>query len=162
MQWSNWSETRWAGVGRTGRRMVASLAVGIEHIVDLLNRRATHNDRYYLGAATRMLSSAVRKYVCNAAVACRPVENVSLQLLKDDRFASICWEASYTVAARQHRLGEHQPILMAVIGRGCVRRGHDMAVAPTRCALFGVDFDCLPGQGGIRAARSHCLEVHPG
>ena len=51
LQWRNWSETRWAGVGKAGRLMVGSMAVGVTEMVKILHNRASNNDRYYLSAA---------------------------------------------------------------------------------------------------------------
>ena len=82
-RWLDFSETRWAGVVRSAQKCVASLLVGIEQVVTLAYRHKRIT--YYLGGFTR-LNLAARRYLCIAAIAQRPLGNVVLDLLQDDRF----------------------------------------------------------------------------
>ncbi len=60
--------------------------IGIEALVQLVGREGVNNDRYYVGAAQRMLTTDVKKYVVVASLVSYPVEAFSLGILEGDRF----------------------------------------------------------------------------
>lgn len=86
LQWRNWSDTRWAGVGPAARLFVASLFIGLDALVALVDHEGINNDKYFLGAARKRLTVQVREYIVIASLACYPVEGLTLSLLEDDRF----------------------------------------------------------------------------
>jgi hypothetical protein len=95
LQWRNWSETRWAGVGVAARRLILSLSVGLETLVKMVMQSGgSSNDKYHLGGFKRC-SPKVKLYVAIASLALYPVEGFSISLLEDDRFllrAPTLWE----------------------------------------------------------------------
>jgi hypothetical protein len=86
LSWRNWSDTRWAGVGKSSRLLVSSLFVGIESLVAWVDRCGVNNDRFYLSASKTRLTSPVKKLLAIASLACYPADSISLALLEDDRF----------------------------------------------------------------------------
>jgi hypothetical protein len=60
MRWRDFSNTRWAGVGPSTRRIILSLAVGLEAMVQEVDRDGKANDRYYLSAAKTRLGSETK------------------------------------------------------------------------------------------------------
>ena len=86
LQWRNWSDTRWAGVGPAARLFMTSMFVGIEALVSDVVEHGVNNEKYYIGAADRMLSIDVKRYLAVAALAAYPVESFTLGILEDDRF----------------------------------------------------------------------------
>jgi hypothetical protein len=60
MRWRDFSNTRWAGVGPSTRRIILSLAVGLEAMVQEVERDGKANDRYYLSAAKTRLGSETK------------------------------------------------------------------------------------------------------
>jgi hypothetical protein len=86
MTWRNWSETRWAAVGNSGRLFMLSIGVGLEHIVQLiLAGKDSSNDKYHMGGFRRC-TPAIKRLFAICCFATYPVERFSLALLKDDRF----------------------------------------------------------------------------
>ena len=65
MRWRDFSNTRWAGVGPSTRRIILSLAVGLEAMVQEVDRDGKANDRYYLSAAKTRLGSETTKNGCH-------------------------------------------------------------------------------------------------
>ena len=88
LQWWNWSDCRWVGVGVSARMFLGSSCVGLESLVALVDRLVVNNDKFYLGVAMRRLTTQVKKYVAIAGMSCYPLEGFTLELLEDDFFGS--------------------------------------------------------------------------
>ena len=86
MRWTDFSDTRWAGVGNPSRLFILSLAVGLPSLRDIVDANAVGNDRYNLSALKNRLSPEVKKLAAIASLASYPLEAVSLALLEDDRW----------------------------------------------------------------------------
>ena len=84
LRWRGFSETRWAGVGPCCRMFIASMYVGLDKLVKLVYDRPGLST-YYLGGFGK-LGHQGRLYMTIAAVACKPVESVNLEVMQDDRF----------------------------------------------------------------------------
>ena len=107
LHWSDFSETQWTKVGLRGRYFLGSLCIG----VDMLVRLAMQHDavcKWHLGGFNKRCSSAVRSYLCVAALAARPSEGMLFELMQDDRFllkSDECWQ----VLQEEHRYVESSP-----------------------------------------------------
>lgn len=84
-RWKQFNESRWCTIGASCRALVASLAVGLEAVVDrALSDPASSN--YHLNGFKR-LRPEVRRYAVVAALAAFPAEALQVELLEDDRVA---------------------------------------------------------------------------
>ncbi len=88
LRWQNWSDTRCAAVGVSARLFMGSLLVGLENLITLVDRYGQNNDKYYLGAAKKRLTTQIKKYIGIAALGCYPLEGFVLSLLEDSRAAT--------------------------------------------------------------------------
>ena len=97
LRWRDFSDTRWAGVGPSTRRLILSLAVGLEAMVQQVDRDGKGNDRYYLSAAKTRLGSETNKLAAIASLSSYPLESLSLELLQDDRWLLV-WASLWAEA----------------------------------------------------------------
>lgn len=82
-RWAQWSETRWARFGRSGRLFLWSLCVGIDGAIQVCYD-GPECSNYYLSGFKRA-DAQVRLVVAVGAFAIRPIENFILQMLAGDR-----------------------------------------------------------------------------
>ena len=95
MRWENWSDTRWGSIGSRARLFVASLCIGVDSLVHQLATTGKDNDKYYIGAANKRMTLAVKKYMVIACTCTFPAEYFVNRLLEDDRFvrhANALWQ----------------------------------------------------------------------
>ena len=79
-----WSLTRWGRVGKCGRFTMRALLTGLA-----ANVQEVFEDKHFFNEnlnGFRRLSPAVRRLLAVASLACLPVEELLLELLKDDMF----------------------------------------------------------------------------
>jgi len=83
-RWSKFSETRWAGVGRSGRRYMLSLLMGLEGVIKIC-KADEHCGFSHLGGYPKRANEYTKEYLLLAAYATYPSEAVVLELMEDDR-----------------------------------------------------------------------------
>jgi hypothetical protein len=125
LQWRNWSDTRWAGVGVAARHFIGSLCVGVESLVALVDREGVNNEKFYLGASRRRMSTSVKKYVAIAALACYPLEGFTLSLLEDDRFLLQAAELHDDIKVEAEYVGNLPDSFWDMVARLVAEPGYD-------------------------------------
>jgi hypothetical protein len=85
LSWRDWSDTRWAGVGISGRKFILSLFVGVQQLFKFVKEHGVNNDRYYIGSFDKS-NDAVRRLLGVASLGAYPIEAFTLKMLGDDRF----------------------------------------------------------------------------
>ena len=64
---------------------MCALSAGVQNLIDLVDKEGANNDRYYLSAAKKRLSAAVRKLYGVSALATVPIEGWMFSCFQDDR-----------------------------------------------------------------------------
>ena len=85
MRWVSFIETRFGGVGRCAKHWLRSVAVGLDAIFQIVQENPAIN-HYEINLYSRSFELPVRMWFLTAAFACRPLDNIMIFLLKDDRF----------------------------------------------------------------------------
>ena len=86
LRWTNFSDTRWGGVGPSARHFVSSMHVGLQALVEIVDKEGVNNERHHLLAVRTRLSTRVRKVAAVAALSSYAMEGVTMELLQDDRW----------------------------------------------------------------------------
>ena len=82
MQWKRFTETRWLTVGASCRRLMCSIAMGLDGLFTVT--RAGGNYEYYAHGWDRC-TDTTRKFAATCAVGSWPVESILAEVLHDDR-----------------------------------------------------------------------------
>ena len=85
-RWRNWSDTRMAAMARSGQSYIASKALGLDYLVQLVkDSKGSSNCKYYT-SSTSKATPEVQKLFAVAAMSVYPLDQFLLEILEDDRW----------------------------------------------------------------------------
>ena len=104
LSWVKFSDTRFAAIGKCGRRWLLSVAMGLDNLFRQVqaDRKVS---RYYSNGYLRC-KFEVRWWLSTAALAFYPTESMMLDILEDDRFYKRRDELLATLAEEMHYVND--------------------------------------------------------